>query len=230
MSVATDCIKRVAAETDSILLFHSATGKDSIVMLDICAPFFKRIVCVYMYTVPNLASVGRYIKWAESRYSNCEFIQCPHFNVSSYIKYGFLGCTENPKQKLLNLVDITNKAREKTGIEWACFGMKEADSLNRRVFLRTYDDGINYKTKKFYPLHLYKHKDIENYIREKRLISPVLYGEEFGLKFTSSGECVDSVYWLYWLEQNFPQDLQQVYRYYPMTESLLFKFKQKIGE
>ena len=66
MSKATDCIKRIAEQTDKILLFHSATGKDSIVMLDLCAPFFKEIVCVYMWVVPNLACTTRYIKWAEA--------------------------------------------------------------------------------------------------------------------------------------------------------------------
>lgn len=119
MSKATDIIKRVAEQTDRILLFHSATGKDSIAMLDLCAPYFKEIVCVFMYVVPNLQCVNRYIRWAESTYPNARFIQCPHFNVSSYVKYGYLGCATNPKQKLLSLANITDIAREKTGIQWA---------------------------------------------------------------------------------------------------------------
>lgn len=47
----------MAETTDRAILFHSATGKDSLVMLDLMAPFFKEIVCVYMYIVPNLRSV-----------------------------------------------------------------------------------------------------------------------------------------------------------------------------
>lgn len=229
MSKATDVIKRVAAATDRILLFHSATGKDSIVMLDLCAPYFKEIVCVFMYCVPNLQCVNRYIKWSESMYPNAHFIQCPHFNVSSYVKYGYLGCAVNPKQKLLNLASITDIAREKTGIEWAFFGMKEADSLQRRVFLRTYDDGINWKTKKAYPLHLYKHKDIEKYIADKHLITNVDYGEGMFAKATSSGESVDSPIFLNYLRNHFPSDLQKVYQYFPDAERILWEFDQAMA-
>jgi 3'-phosphoadenosine 5'-phosphosulfate sulfotransferase (PAPS reductase)/FAD synthetase len=306
MSKATDIIKRVAEQTDRILLFHSATGKDSIAMLDLCAPYFKEIVCVYMWVVPNLTSTTRYIKWAEATYPNASFLRTksgygvPHFNVSSYKKYGYLGCKADPKQKLHNLVSVTDIARERTGIQYACYGMKEADSLQRRVFLRTYDamcfqsveganiavdvakgevvvdttvfkaedlvsmaeavraggltatadrfdkmignkkiplnvdvlarlgfyktDGICWKTKKFYPLHLYKHKDIEKYIAEKHLITNVDYGEGIFQKATSSGESVDSPVFLNYLRNNFPTDLQRVYAYYPDAERILFEF------
>lgn len=235
MSKATDCIKRVAAQTEEILLFHSATGKDSIALLDLCAPYFKRIVCVFMYSVPNMECTNRYIRWAEATYSNAEFLKnngvygYPHFNVSSYIKTGYLGCRKNEKQKILNLVDVTNIARKQTGIEWAAFGMKEADSLNRRVFLRTYDDGINFKTKKFYPLHLYKHPDIAKYIHDCGLITPVDYGEGMFRKSTSSGESVESPIFLNYLRKHFPKDLERVFMYYPDTETILYKFDQEMG-
>lgn len=310
MSKATDCIKRIAEQTDKILLFHSATGKDSIVMLDLCAPFFKEIVCVYMWVVPNLACNTRYIKWAEATYPNARFLRTssgygvPHFNVSTYKKYGYLGCKTDPKQKLHNLVSTTDIARERTGIQYACYGMKEADSLQRRVFLRTYDamccqaegvnvavdvpkgevvvdaavykagdikgmaqavraagltatadrfdkmvggkdipltednlarmgfyktDGICWKTRKFYPLHLYKHKDIEKYIADKHLITNVDYGEGMFGKATSSGESVDSPIFLNYLRNNFPADLQKVYAYYPDAERILFEFDQAMA-
>ena len=306
MSKATDCIKRIAEQTDKILLFHSATGKDSIVMLDLCAPYFKEIVCVFMYVVPDLQCVNRYIRWAEAMYPNARFIQCPHFNVSSYVKYGYLGCETNPDQKLLNLADITEIARQKTGVQWAFFGMKEADSLQRRVFLRTYtvpcyqkngvtitvdkageiviaygdkvtvtkaqkdatfrdlkdalsaaelpdifanvkddaplapqvlykvgfkdSDGINWKTKKAYPLHLYKHKDIEKYIKDKSLITNVDYGEGMFKKATSSGESVDSPVFLNYLRNNFPSDLERVFAQYPDARRLLHDFDATMAQ
>lgn len=310
--LAQQIIKEIAKQTDKILLFHSATGKDSIVMLDLCAPYFKEIVCVFMYCVPNLQCVNRYIRWAESTYPNAHFIQCPHFNVSSYVKWGYLGCATNPKQKLLNLADITEMARQKTGIHWACFGMKEADSLQRRVFLRTYDamcyttpdntviavdipnpnapekctvtmgtenyknivdmpalfsaiaagglseiaerlkkmtggmsvplteatlqqlgfkrtDGILWKTRKFYPLHIYKHKDIEKYIKDKNLITNVDYGEGMFKKATSSGESVDSPIFLNYLRNHFPKDLQRVFAQYPDAKHILYEFDQAMA-
>lgn len=226
MSKATDVLKKVRQQTDKILLFHSATGKDSIAMLDICAPIFDEVVCVYMYSVKGLQCVERYIKWAEAMYQNCRFIQCPHFNVSSYVKFGYLGCATNPKQKLLNLADITEIAREKTGIEWALYGMKEADSLNRRVFLRTYEDGINWATKKAYPLHLYKHKDIKTYIASHNLITPQDYSDGHA---TSSGESIDSPLFLYWLKNNFPRDLEKVFAQYPDARRILYEHELGIN-
>lgn len=227
---AQDIIKRVAQETDKCLLFHSATGKDSICLLDLVAPHFKEVVCVFMYEVPNLQCVNRYIRFAEALYSNVRFIQCPHFNTSTWIKSGYLGCAQNPKQKILSMMDITEIARQKTGIEWAFFGFKEADSLNRRVFLRrtAQENGgycINFKTKKAYPLNLYKHGDIVKYISENGLMTPQNSG-----CCTSSGESVEDARFLTFLRDNFPQDLQQVYRYYPGAERILFEYDEAVRQ
>ena len=226
MSVATECIERVAKETDKVILFHSATGKDSLVMLDLMAPYFKEIVCVYMYMVPYLRSVMRYIKWSEDRYPNARFIQAPHFNVSSWVKSGFLGMASNPKQKLLNLADITEMARRHTGIEWAFFGMKEVDSLNRRIMLRTYDNGINWKTKKAYPLYQYKTKDVVRYIKERRLITNATYGATGA----SSGENPASWSYLVYLRENYPDDLERVCAMYPDCRRILFEYDKAVAE
>lgn len=226
MSVATECIERVAKETDKVILFHSATGKDSLVMLDLMAPYFKEIVCVYMYMVPYLRSVMRYIKWSEDRYPNARFIQAPHFNVSSWVKSGFLGMASNPRQKLLNLADITEMARRHTGIEWAFFGMKEVDSLNRRIMLRTYDNGINWKTKKAYPLYQYKTKDVVRYIKERRLITNATYGATGA----SSGENPASWSYLVYLRENYPDDLERVCDMYPDCRRILFEYDKAVAE
>ena len=85
------------------LLFHSASGKDSIAMLDLVAPRFRRVVCVYMYITKGLEHINRYINWAQSRYANATFVQVPHYAVSSYIKFGFMGCKQNPKQKIVTI-------------------------------------------------------------------------------------------------------------------------------
>lgn len=225
MSAATDVIARVARETDSALLFHSATGKDSLVMLDLMAPYFRQIVCVYMYMTPNLRSVNKYIKWSECRYPNARFIQCPHFNLTSWVKTGYLGITQNTRQPLLNLAKITDKARECTGIEWAFYGMKEADSLNRRIMLRTYDDGICWKSKKAYPLHLYKTKDMVRYIKEHNILPNATYGAQ-GM---SSGENPASWSYLLWLRENYPDDLDRVFAMFPDCRRILFEYDEMVA-
>ncbi len=165
--------------------------------------------------------INRYINWAQSRYTNATFVQVPHYAVSSYIKYGFLGCKQNPKQRIVSLADITDFARRQYGIEWAFFGFKQTDSLNRRVMLRTYDmEAICEKTKKAYPLSTYKNADILAYIERNGLIKPERYGAH-----QSAGTAVNDIGYLLWLRDNFPNDLKKVIE--PLTERLLFEHDYK---
>lgn len=217
----------IAKETDEIILFHSLSGKDSIAMLDLCYPHFKRIVCVYMYVVKDLEHIMRYYRWAKQKYPNIEFLQVPHYGVYSYIKAGFMGCKKNPKQRLWNLSDITEKVRQHTGIEWVCCGFKQSDSLNRRLMLRSYnkvyEDGtpsleaINWESKKFYPLSTYKNGDVLDYIAYNHLKEP----ETYGGKGQSVGTDITGFVYLDYLRQNFPNDLEKIFKEYPMTRIVL---------
>lgn len=62
---AREIIDDVSKETDSILLFHSLSGKDSIVLLDLCYKKFKRVVVVFMYIVKDLEHIMRYYNYAK---------------------------------------------------------------------------------------------------------------------------------------------------------------------
>lgn len=220
---AKEIIDIVAKETDSILLFHSLAGKDSIVMLDLLYGKFKRIVCVYMYLVKGLEHQMVYYDYAKKKYPNIEFIQVPHYGVYSYIKYGYLGHAQNPKQRLWTLSDITEKLREHFGVEWACYGFKQSDSLNRRLMLRSYSDGkeaISWKTKKFYPLSTYKNGDCMEYIMKNHLKMPQFYGVKGG---QSNGLALDDPQLYIWLQENYPNDLETIYKSFPMARMVLMK-------
>lgn len=220
---AKEVIKDVAKETDSIILFHSLSGKDSIALLDLLYGHFKRIVCVYMYVVPNLSHIQRYYVYAKKKYHNIEFIQVPHYGYYSIIKAGFMGIRENKKQRLWTLSDITEKVRQKTGIEWACFGFKQSDSLNRRLMLRSYKgDGklsISWVSKKFYPLSTYKNKDILEYIANNHLKNP----ETYGGTGQSCGADITSVDYQLYLKRYFPQDLEKIYKIFPQSRIILLQ-------
>lgn len=226
---AKEIIEDISRQTDSILLFHSLSGKDSIAMLDLCYGKFKRIVCVYMYVVPNLDHIQRYYIYAKNKYPNIEFIQVPHYGFYSMVKTGFMGIKKNEKQKKWTLAEITDKIREKTGIEWACYGFKQSDSLNRRLMLRSYTgDGklsISWKSKKFYPLSTYYNKDILEYIEHNHLKSPETYG---GMG-QSCGADITSIDYQLYLKHNFPMDLERIYRMFPQARIILMQ-KQKEDE
>lgn len=226
MEEAIKVIREVATRTDKAILFHSASGKDSIALLDLVHPHFKEIVCVFMYTVKNLEHINQYIAYACRKYTNIRFVQIPHYGIYSYIKVGFFGCKKNENQRKYTLEQLTDIVRERTGINWAFYGFKQSDSMNRRLMLRGYmNEAINEKTMKVYPLSKYKNCDVLRYIEENSLIKPESYGGEK----QSAGTDITDIHYLLFLRKNFPSDLQKVYNEFPMAERLVFEYEQNKG-
>lgn len=220
MRRAIEVLTEVAQMTDRVILFHSLSGKDSIALLDLCYPMFKKIVCVYMYVTKDLDHTNVYLNYATKKYPSVEFIQVPHFAVFSYIRGGYLGCRQDESQKQFTLAQLTDIVREKTGIEWVGYGMKKTDGLNRRLMLQGYRmQGISDKTKKFYPLATYKNSDVLDYIEDKNLKKPERYG-----KGQSSGTNVGDIDYLLYLREKFPNDLEKVKSQYPLVERILYEY------
>lgn len=215
-------IQEIAKRTRKILLFHSAAGKDSIALLNLCASYFDQVICVFMYIVPDLEHINKYIYWAEHKYPNVKFIQYPHYCIYTYIKYSHLGIKQDPKQRLYKLMDINAMAVENTGISWTFFGFKQSDSLNRRLMLRTYEsEAINKKSQKVYPLSHWKNKDVLTYIDLNNLIKPIQYTKQG----QSQGTDVNDINFLLWCRENYPGDLKKIFNVFPQAEQKLFENK-----
>lgn len=226
MHRAIEIIKTIALTgVSEVVLFHSASGKDSIALLDLLHPYFKRILCVYMYIVPQLEHIDRYIRYAQKKYPKAEFIQVPHYALPSYHKAGYMGC-EVKHIKKYNLTELSDIIRERYGIKWACFGFKMADSMNRRLMLRNYrDNAITEQTHKFFPLSEYKNADVMAYIERNNLIRPEIYG-----KTQSSGTNIADINYLLYLRENYPNDLRRVISVFPMVERKLFEYDYKAAK
>lgn len=212
-------INAVREKSDSVIVFCSL-GKDSLVTLDLVYPQFKRVVCVFMYFVPHLEHIERWIDWVKSRYPKVEFMQIPHWNLS-YILRGGLYCVPNPKVKLIKLADVVKAMRLKTGISYAFLGMKKADGMNRRLMLKGYAENEYINNGVVYPLADWTQKDVLSYMKLHGLPQPIRYS----LKASSgTGFNIDC---FLWLRQNFPDDLQKIYRTFPMSERILFEHDRK---
>ena len=217
---AQQIIEQIAQKTNKVILFHSMSGKDSIALLHLLYPHFDQITCVFMYVVKDLEHIARYMHYINKKYPKARIIQIPHFAVFSYIKTGHLGYRQNEKQRIYNLSDLTDNIREKTAIEWAFFGFKQSDSMNRRVMLRTYQEqAINEKNKKVYPLSTYKNNDIIEYIKAEKLITPEKYGNS-----QSSGTDINDLNYLLFLRNRFPNDLKKVIAEFPLVERKLYEY------
>lgn len=212
-------IDRIREKSDSAMLFCSL-GKDSLVLLDLIYPRFERIVCAFMYFVKNLEHIDRWINWVKAKYPKIEFVQIPHWNLT-YILRGGLYCVPNPRVKLLKLADVIKSMRLKYGLEYVFLGMKMADGMNRRLMLKGYEE-TQYENKGLcYPLAEWTQKDILSYMKQHNLPEPVRYSLKASSGVGFNLDC------MLWLEQNYPQDLERIYKVFPMAERILWEHNNK---
>lgn len=212
---ANQTIARVREKTDSCIVFCSF-GKDSMVILDMCAKRFTHVVAVFMYFVKNLEHIDRYFRWCKAKYPNVEWEYVPHWTLSYLLRSGMY-CTAQPKIKLIKLADVVKTVRIKHGIDYVCLGMKSADGMNRRIMLGTYKDDAYIHKDMFYPLATWKQNDVLAYMKHHRLPAPVRYTLQ-----ASSGMGFDEQCFL-WLEKNCPQDLEKIYEVFPLSERILWE-------
>lgn len=222
LSATLKSIKALSQKNDRVILFHSGAGKDSICLLNMMSPYFKEIVCVFMYMVKDLEHINRYINWAEKKYPNCRFIQTPHYAYYNNKKHGVNG-TYQIKYSEWNLSKINEKIKEQTGIEWTVLGFKKNDSLNRRLMLNSYPDSMTSEAgQKLYPLADWSNKEVLQYIRKNRLIEPLKYGNTGNTR--SQGTDVNDISFLLWCRQNYPGDLKKIIEEFPNCERVLFEY------
>lgn len=213
---AHDTIRFVREKTDECLVFNSC-GKDSLVTLDLVAPYFRRVVCVFMYFVPGLEHIEKFLSFSLRRYRNVEVLQLPHWNLS-YVKRGGMYCIPDPKQKLLKLRNVIDQAREQTGINPVFLGMKKADSMNRRLMLNTYEAAHYTNGGMAYPLATWTQKEVLAYMQQKRLPMPVRYGKNASNGIGFNLDC------FLWMEKNAPADLRRMYEAFPLSQRILFEY------
>ena len=99
--------------------------------------------------------------------------------------------------------------------------MKKADGMNRNLMLKSYEANEYENNGLVYPLASWTQKDVKAYMRMKRLPQPVLYGNKASNGLGFNIECFT------WLNEHYPQDLQKIYKVFPMSERILFEQNYK---
>lgn len=216
-----EIIKKIRQNNDSVILFHSATGKDSIMLCDLLSKFFNSILCVFMYLVKGLEYERKYINWTNSRYKNITWLEIPHYCTSSFIRSGYLGINKDTTYPKIYLHKLDKLVREKTNIDFSIYGFKKNDGLTRRLMLNRLNDGISYTTNKAYPLMDYKNSEVLKYIKDNNLINPFNYNT----KKPSSGCDISQPLFLKYIKERYPKDLEKIINQYPLTEAILFNYE-----
>ena len=216
---ATNIIAAVRQRSDSCILMCSL-GKDSLVLLDMLYPQFHRVVCVFMYFVEGLEHIERWVRWVKAKYPRVEFVQVPHWNLTYILRSGMY-CVPNPSVKLLKLADVVKAMRMKYGIEAVFLGMKKADGMNRNLMLKGCEQQGYENNGLAYPLAEWTQKDILSYMRQRKLPQPVRYSLKASNGVGFNLDC------FLWLRRNYPQDLEKIYKAFPMSERILWEYDRQ---
>jgi len=219
---AEGVINAVREKTDGVILFLSL-GKDSLVTLDLIYPHFDKIVCVFMYFIPHLEHIDRWIYWVKNKYPKVEIHQVPHWNLT-YLLRGGLYCTPRKDVKLRKLKDVIAAVRVQTGLTYVFLGMKKADGMNRRLMLKTIEKDNYINNGLVYPLAEWNQKDVYSYMKQHHIPQAVRYG------LTASNGLGFNLDCFLWMEKNFPNDLKKIYNAFPLSFRILEEYHYKHNE
>ena len=211
-----DPIKTQSRVADSVIVGFSG-GKDSIVTLDLCFKYFKRVVPFFMYLVPNLEFQEKTLRWYENKY-NTEIIRIPHFEVSEFLKYGSFTMADW-NVDVVSINDTYEYLRQKTDIHWIAAGERCADSIVRNAMIKK-SGSIDYKRGRFYPLAYWKKNEVLHYIKTKKLYLS-REQREIGFSFRSLAGNELAV-----IKQLYPEDYRKILQVYPFAEAGVKRFEQ----
>lgn len=214
---------RLRKEADSVILAYSG-GKDSLVMLDMMQRLGFTVHPYFMYPLPGLQFIERQMQAAEKRF-NVKIHRYPHPGFTDEMRGGWY---RQPVQDFprLDFIDIREDMRDQTGAQWIVEGYKKRDSLERRGMIAETvkkwgeaQEGLNFDRKVAWPLADWQDSHVYNYLKDRRIPLPPDYdGNSTG---NWGGALIGG--WLQWIHDRYPEDFQQIKRYYPHVEAALLR-------
>lgn len=209
MSKLYDPIKAQSRVTDSVIVAFSG-GKDSVVTLDLCCRYFKRVSAFFMYQVPGLSFQEATIRYAENRYG-ITIERIPHFELSEFLAFGALR-KEDASVPLIGINDCYRYVRLINDMWWIAAGERIADSIVRRAMIKR-SGCIDEKRGRFYPVANFNKAEVMAYIKHHKL-KPAPETAVIGHSFRSLMP-KDS----YMLRKYYPKDFEKIKRWFPFIEA-----------
>lgn len=206
-----ETVMHASQRSDVCILFWSATGKDSIVLLDLLSRHFRRVVCAYLYIVKDLNIVEPFFHWAYS-YGNVDVVQLPHPDAIRAKKYGTFSEKPILSLKELKYKDYEDYLKNEYSTTVVVYGMKIADSFVRRgIFNKAAKADLHIDFGKYYPIVNWSNKECLSYIQLHNLPRPL----KLGSKRASSGINFREETILY-IKKQYPLDYQKYINEYPL--------------
>lgn len=206
-TILYDPIKTMAEITDEVIVAFSG-GKESIVVMDMCFRYFKKVRAFFMYICPDLSFQEKTLEWYEKKYQT-EIMRIPHMDVSEFFHWGSFRIPD-PTFPVVSINDIYKYVRLETDIWWIAAGERIDDSIIRRAMIKK-SGSIDVQRGRFYPVSMWKKKEIIQYIKFHNLYLGA-DSKKLGFSFKSL--------WgkeLLMLKEHFPDDYQKILHLYPFA-------------
>lgn len=210
-------IKTASKITDQVIVLFSG-GKDSVVTLDLCCRYFKRVYPFFMYLIPGLSFHRAMARWAKQKYG-VEVGEVPHFMLSEWLRYGTLREADFGVP-IVKTVDIYTHLRLETGCWWIAAGERISDSIVRRAMIKR-SSTIDADRGRFYPIAMWSKPEIMRYIKQRRLkISPE--AKTLGHSFRSLMPEE-----MFLLKQHYPDDYAKIQSWFPYVGTSVKQWEYK---
>lgn len=212
-------------EANKILLQFSC-GKDSIACW-LALRDKVEIVPYFMYLIPGLEFVEESVCYYE-RFFNTRIMRVPHpslyrmLNNLVFIPPERIFVLEHAKLPNFTYDHLEQFICEDLGESeklWSACGVRAADSLNRRMFFKSYGN-INWKRKVFYPIWDWKMDQLKRIMLESEIKLPIDY-DLFGMSFDG----IDFRF-IYPIKKHFPRDYERILEFFPLAELEIFRHEK----
>ena len=209
--------------SNNIILSFSR-GKDSIVSWLLLKELGFNVYPIYYSLCPYMDFELESLKYYEDFFKT-KIIKIPSSTFNELYSTGYLQTKEAISISKKNTIstysneDIRLMAIEEYGLDkntYIAVGATVNDSMQRRIGINKVN-GLNHKSKKFYPIADFTVSDIEEYLIKYKVKLPIDY-KIWGSTFDGL-----NLRWLGELKEHLPKDFDLVKMYFPFIEAELFR-------
>lgn len=213
-------VKLASRFSDEVIVSFSG-GKDSVVVLDMCARHFRRVHAFFMYQVPGLSFQEATLRWYEEKYG-IEIIRIPHPELAEWLRLGlFRHCDFSVPAVSFN--ELYHYVRVTTGARWIAAGERIADSIWRRAMMKS-SGSVDRKRGRFFPVAYFRKEDVMRYINRHALkVAPE--SRYLGHSFRSL-EPEE----MFLVRKHYPADYAKICRFFPFVGASVVKFEMEFPD